>query len=39
LRNDETARLKERFDTKAEATAGSALEQALASAGGSVKNS
>ncbi|MCA9280905.1 MAG: DUF2188 domain-containing protein [Phycisphaeraceae bacterium] len=37
LRNDATNRVVQRFDTKAEATAGGALEKAVGSAGGSVK--
>lgn len=37
LTNDATNRVKERFDTKTEATAGGALKKALGSDGGSVK--
>jgi hypothetical protein len=37
LTNDATGRVKERFDTKSEATSGGALEKAVGNAGGSVK--
>ncbi len=37
LRNDTTDRVKARFETKAEATAGGALEKAVGPSGGSVK--
>lgn len=37
LRNDATGRVIRRFDTKAEATRGGVLEQALGSQGGSVR--
>ena len=37
LKNDETGRTKASFDTKAKATAGRALEDALGEGGGSVK--
>jgi hypothetical protein len=37
LKNDATGRVKERFDTKADATAGGSIEKALGNAGGSVK--
>lgn len=37
LRNDMTGRVRRRFDTKSEATAGGVLGEALGSAGGSVR--
>jgi len=37
LTNDATDRVKKRFDTKTEATAGGALQKAVGSDGGSVK--
>jgi len=37
LTSDGTGRVKERFDTKADATKGGALEKAVGSGGGSVK--
>lgn len=37
LRNDTTDRVKARFGTKAEATAGGVLEKAVGPSGGSVK--
>lgn len=37
LRNDGTDRILRRFDTKADATKGGALDRALGSEGGSVK--
>lgn len=37
LKNDATNRVRERFDTKGDATKGGALEKALGTSGGSVK--
>jgi len=37
LTNDATNRVEKRFDTKADATAGGALEKAVGNSGGSVK--